>query len=95
MIASFATKFYMEGVAIIIVKLTLKQNYNPNTVILQSETNKMGLEKFEEMLNEIVPIALHCGVQFGSIQIVDSVHSIAKVNTPQGKKREEEGNSPL
>ena len=94
MIASFATKFYMEGVAIIIVKLTLKQNYNPNTVILQSETNKMGLEKFEEMLNEIVPIALHCGVQFGSIQIVESVHSIAKVNTPQGKKREEEGNSP-
>ena len=49
---------------------------------------------FEEMLAEIVHIALESGVQFGSIQIVESVHSIAKVNTPQGKKREEEGNSP-
>ena len=78
-----------------IVKLTLKQNCDAITDILVSEANKMGLEKFEEMLNEIVPIALHCGVQFGSIQIVESVHSIAKVNTPQGKKREEEGNSPL
>ena len=45
------------------------------------------------MLTEIVHTALESGVQFGSIQIVDSVHSIAKVNTPQGKKREEEGNS--
>jgi hypothetical protein len=42
MIASFATKIYMEGVAIMIVKLTLKQNYNPNTVILLSEVNEMG-----------------------------------------------------
>ena len=49
---------------------------------------------FEEMLTEIVPMALHCGLQFGSIQTVNSVPCIAKVNTPQGKKREEEGNSP-
>ncbi len=49
---------------------------------------------FEEMLTEIVPITLHCGVQFGSIQIVESMHSIAKVNTQQGKKRKEEENSP-
>jgi hypothetical protein len=48
---------------------------------------------FEEMLAEIVPITLHCGVRFGSIQTVNSVPCIAKVNTPQGKKREEEGNS--
>jgi N-methylhydantoinase B/oxoprolinase/acetone carboxylase alpha subunit len=41
MIASFATKIYMEGVAIMSVKLTQKQNCNPNTVILLSEVNKM------------------------------------------------------
>ena len=48
----------------------------------------------EKILAEIVPMALHCGVQFGSIQTVNSVPCIAKLNTPQGKKREEEGNSP-
>ena len=48
----------------------------------------------EKILAEIVPMALHCGVQFGSIQTVDSMPCIAKVNTPQVKKREEEGNSP-
>jgi hypothetical protein len=42
MIASFATKIYMEGVAITIVKLTQKQNCNAITDILVSEANKMG-----------------------------------------------------
>jgi hypothetical protein len=49
---------------------------------------------FEEMLAEIVHIALESGVQFGSIQTVRSVQIITKVSIPQGKKREEEGNSP-
>ncbi len=39
------------------------------------------LEAFEEMLSEIIRIALESGVQFGSIQIVDSVHSVANANT--------------
>jgi hypothetical protein len=39
------------------------------------------LEAFEEMLSEIIQIALECGVQFGSIQIVDNVHSAINVNT--------------
>jgi hypothetical protein len=42
MIASFATKFYMEVFAITIVKLTQKQNCNAITDILVSEANKMG-----------------------------------------------------
>ena len=46
------------------------------------------------MLAEIVPITLHCGVQFGSIQTVNSVPCIANVNTAKDKKREEKGNSP-
>jgi len=41
MIASFATKFYMEGVAIMSVKLTQKQNCNAITDILVSEANKI------------------------------------------------------
>jgi hypothetical protein len=30
-------------------------------------------------------------VQFGSIQIIDSMHSVANVNTAKDKKREEKG----
>jgi transposase len=37
---------------------------------------------FEEMLAAIIQEALLGGVKFGSIQIVDSVHSIADVNHP-------------
>ena len=40
-----------------------------------------NLEAFEELLSEIIQIALESGVQFGSIQIVDSVHSVANANT--------------
>ena len=45
------------------------------------------LEAFEEMLSEIIQIALESGVQFGSIQIVDSVHSVANVNTSKDEAR--------
>jgi tagatose-1,6-bisphosphate aldolase non-catalytic subunit AgaZ/GatZ len=41
---------------------------------------------FEEMLEEIVEIARQSGVQFGSIQIIDSVHSVANMNTAKDKK---------
>jgi hypothetical protein len=49
------------------------------------------LKVFEDMLEEIVPIALQKGVRFGSIQIVDSVHSVANVNTAKDKKRQNKG----
>jgi len=50
---------------------------------------------FEEMLGQIVQEAMMRGVKFGSIQIVDSVHSIADVNTEKDKKRQDkEGKGP-
>jgi len=52
------------------------------------------LATFEEMLAEIIQIALESGVQFGSIQIVDSVHSIANVNTSKDKNRKNKGQGP-
>ena len=65
--------------------------------ILVSEVNEMVLEVckevFKELLTEIVPMALHCGVQFGSIQTLSSLPCIAKVYTAQVKKRDEEVNS--
>ena len=49
---------------------------------------------FEEMLEEIVQMALKRGVHFGSIQIVDSVHSLADVNTDKDQKRQGKGQGP-
>lgn len=49
------------------------------------------LKVFGEMLEEIVKIALQSGIQFGSIQIVDSVHCIANVNTDKDQKRQNKG----
>ncbi|MGB9669106.1 MAG: transposase [Anaerolineales bacterium] len=43
-------------------------------------------EDFEEILDEIIQIAQDKGLQFGSFQILDSVHSVANANTPKDKK---------
>jgi len=50
-------------------------------------TQKNNLAVFEEMLAEIVQMAMEKGIQFGSLQIVDSVHSIANVNTRKDDHR--------
>jgi transposase len=52
------------------------------------------LSVFEELLAEIVRIAPESGIRFGSIQIVDSVHSIANVNTCQDEGRQKKGKEP-
>jgi IS5 family transposase len=52
------------------------------------------LEAFEELLTEIIQIALESGVHFGSIQIVDSVHSIANVNIRKDDSQQKKGKGP-
>jgi IS5 family transposase len=52
------------------------------------------LAVFEAMLAEIVQMAVEGGIQFGSIQIVDSVHSIANVNTTKDQVRQKHGKEP-
>jgi len=49
---------------------------------------------FEEMLAQIVKEAIIRGIKFGSIQLVDSVHTIADVNTDKDKNRKNKGNGP-
>ncbi len=45
------------------------------------------------MLAEIIQSKFDSGIQFGSIQIVDSIHSIANVNTfkDQAQKKKDKG----
>ena len=64
------------------------------TVFRERLVTRGKLKVFEEMLEEIVQIALQRGIQFGSIQIVDSVHSIANVNTDKDQKRQGKGKDP-
>jgi IS5 family transposase len=64
------------------------------TVFRERLMKRGTLKVFEELLEEIVQIAQESGVQFGSIQIVDSVHSIANVNTAKDTKRAEKGKGP-
>ena len=64
------------------------------TVFRERLVQRGKLKVFEEMLEEIVQMALQRGIQFGSIQIVDSVHSIANVNTDKDQKRQNKGKEP-
>lgn len=49
---------------------------------------------FEGMLDEILQVAQEAGVQLGAIQLVDSVHTIADVNTAKDKRRNKGGKPP-
>lgn len=49
----------------------------------------------QELLGEITQQALAAGVEFGTIQVVDSTHTIADVNVPKDdRRRKKEGKPP-
>jgi IS5 family transposase len=64
------------------------------TVFRERLLKRGKLKVFEELLEEIVQIALQSGIQFDAIQLVDSVHSIANVNTDKDPKRQKKGKGP-
>ena len=43
------------------------------------------LSEFEILLKEIVQLLLTSGIQFGSLQVIDGVHSESNVNTSKDK----------
>ena len=63
--------------------------------VFRNRLIKQGdLGVFEVLLAEIVQIALASGIQFGSMQVIDSVHSEANVNTAKDKGRKDDGKGP-
>jgi len=63
--------------------------------IFRERLLQRGKQKvFQELLEEIIRIALESGIKFGTIQIVDSVHSIANVNTDKDHRRQKKGKEP-
>jgi len=52
------------------------------------------LEAAEELLAEVVRMAQEQAIHFGSIQVMDSVHSVADVNTQKQKGRQDDDGPP-
>ena len=53
-----------------------------------------GQQELAGLLEEVVHMALHQGVAFGSIQVVDSTHSIADVNVGKDESRQKKEGEP-
>jgi len=53
-----------------------------------------GKSAYDQLLREILSQAKQKGIRFGSIQIIDSVHTIADVNTDKDEKRKDKGRKP-
>lgn len=64
------------------------------TVFRNSLIKQGDLGVFEVLLAEIVQIALTSGIQFGTLQVIDSLHSEANVNTTKDKGRKDDGKEP-
>ena len=64
------------------------------TVFRKRLLRRGKLKVLEEMLTEIIQIAQQKGVQFGLIQIVDSVHREAFVNIAKNTQRQTKGKKP-
>jgi len=47
------------------------------------------LSAFGNLLTEIIRIAREKGIEFGTIQVLDSVHTVANVNVEKDKKQQE------
>lgn len=51
-------------------------------------------EAFERLLGFIVKDALDAGIAFGTLQLIDSTHTVANVNIPKDDHRQNEGKPP-
>ena len=50
-----------------------------------------GLTTYKGLLQEVVRLALEKGIVLGRVQLVDSVHTLADVNTSKDEKCQEKG----
>jgi IS5 family transposase len=53
-----------------------------------------GLTAYKDLLQEVVRLAQEKGLVLGQVQLVDSVHTLADVNTSKDKGRQKEGEGP-
>lgn len=65
------------------------------TTFKERITKSAGIKAYEGLFNEMVRIAMEKGVVFGSVQTVDSVHTVANVNIKKDQFRQKkQGKQP-
>lgn len=72
----------------------LAPDHSTLTTFKDRITKSSGLKAYEALFNEMVRIAIEKGVRFGSVQTVDSVHTVANVNLTKDKFRQEKQDKP-
>ena len=55
---------------------------------------RRGEKVFEELFGDILKLAREKGINFGPIQVVDSVHTVADVNVEKDEARRKKGEGP-
>ncbi len=65
------------------------------TIFKERIIKAVGIKGYEAVFNELVRIATEQGITFGSIQTIDSVHTVANVNLTKDKFRQEKKGKPL
>jgi len=50
-----------------------------------------GLDSYQQVFDRIIAQAQTAGIQFGDIQLVDAVHTVAHVNNEKDRRRQEQG----
>lgn len=64
------------------------------TVFKQRLLDNGKLKAYERLLERVIADAREAGITFGSLQLIDSTHSIADVNTAKDDQDKEEGDEP-
>lgn len=64
------------------------------TLFKQRLQKHNGIDGFKAIFDGILKQALEKGVRFGSVQIVDSVHTVANVNNDRDRERHDQGKLP-
>lgn len=69
-------------------------DYSSLTTFKERIIKAVGIKGYEALFNELLRIAMEKGITFGTIQTIDSVHTIANVNLTKDKFRQEKQNKP-
>jgi len=69
-------------------------DYSSLTTFKERIIKSVGIKGYEAIFNELLRIAMEKGIVFGSIQTIDSVHTVANVNLTKDKFRQEKKNKP-
>ena len=69
-------------------------DYSTLSVFKKRILDNGRLKAYEQLLKHIIADAREAGVTFGTLQLIDSTHSIADVNVAKDDKRQKDGQEP-